>query len=140
MRVVSREFSALGQAPEFKPPKIVVTGQHVAKATVHYPPEVRAANAAGWVTGDVAVRPTARQACAFFNVSYARLRQAQARLGYRERNKRRSPNGNGTAVPAISPAISDAVLDNMIAELGPDRFWAALDRYTAPQLPLVAVG
>jgi hypothetical protein len=61
--------------------------------------------------------------------------EALRRLGEWRNN---NGNGNGAAVPVISPAISDSDIDHFIATAGPDRVWAALDRWTAPELPLVA--
>ena len=92
--------SALKQAPKPK----VVTGRRIAKSSVGYPPWARAEDAAGWLVGMVVVEPTAKMACATFNISYRRLREAQARI---ERNRhhfdenRGDGNGNGTngAVP-----------------------------------------
>jgi len=43
-------------------------------------------------------------------------------------------NGNGG-----SPAtLSDAVVEHIVAEVGVERIWRALDKLTQPQLPLQA--
>jgi hypothetical protein len=34
--------------------------------------------------------------------------------------------------------LSDAVIEHMVSEIGPDRILHALDRVTAPELPLAA--
>jgi hypothetical protein len=121
-------LSVLGQASA-KPTK-VVTGQRLAKAT-HYPKWERALDAALWLRGEVQVLPTTKDAAEFFGISVSLIAAAGRQ---HDEHTKLNGSGNGAAVPALS----DAVIDNMIAEIGPDRFWAALDRYTAPQLPLMA--
>jgi hypothetical protein len=67
-------------------------------------------------------------ACSVFSVSYARLRQAQARIEQRER-RRRALNGNGTA------PLGEATVERLIAQFGADRVLQALDRMTTPTPP-----
>ena len=117
------------QTPARRPK--TVTGQRIAKSSTRYPWWVRAENAALWLRGEVEVVRTAKMACAVFAISYPRLKKVQARL---DRNKHGNGNGTGTMV------LSDAVIDNMIMEIGPDRILAALDRVTQPQLPLEPAG
>ncbi len=69
-------------------------------------------------------------ACESFDVSYARLKQAQIKLGYRM--PKEHVNGNAVAIH------SDNEVDRLLAEIGPDRIWRALDRMTQPMRPLVA--
>jgi hypothetical protein len=121
------------QAPA-KPTK-TVTGQRLAKASSGYPWWVRAEDAARWLKGEVAIKPTAKLACAVFNVSYPRLKDAQERLDLNQHYfDEKHGNGNGTS----AAALSDAVIENVVLEIGPDRILAALDRVTAPELPLQA--
>jgi hypothetical protein len=122
--------NALKQAPKPK----VVTGQRLAKATVTYPVWRRAEDAVRWLRGELVVRPTVALACSTFGISYPSLKRAQAMLDeQRERTKHHgNGNGNGTTV------LSDAVIDGIVAEVGHDRIFAALDRATQPQLPLQA--
>jgi hypothetical protein len=114
-----------------KPVKLV-TAEFLNKAA-HFSKEDRAEFAAGWLRGLVAVKPTLALAALVFRVSTPLIVAARRQLD-------EHTNGTGTRItgPAISPVISDSVIDNMITELGPDRVWAALDRWTAPELPLVA--
>lgn len=37
-----------------------------------------------------------------------------------------------------SAVLSDSVLENLVREVGIDRVWRAVDRLTAPELPLIA--
>jgi hypothetical protein len=118
---------ALKQAPK---PKIV-TGQRLAKSSTGYPWWARAEDAARWLRGEVVVKPTAKLVCATFNISYPRLKQAQRQLALLERTKH---HGNGS----VAPAMSDDVVQRFVVEIGPDRILHALDRVTAPKLPLQA--
>jgi hypothetical protein len=117
--------------PSFTSAVKIVTGERIAKSSCGYLPQVRAEDAARWLRGEVVVRPTTKMACAVFGISYPRLRQAQKRLARLERSKHHI-NGNGSAV------LPDAVIDGIVAEVGHDRIFAALDRVTAPELPLAA--
>jgi hypothetical protein len=105
-----------------------VTGWRLAKPSSEYSPSARANDAAGWLEGRVAVRPTAKLACSVFSVSYARLRQAQARIEQRE-CRRRALNGNGTA------PLGEATVERLIVQFGADRVLQALDRMTTPTPP-----
>jgi hypothetical protein len=131
MPYVSSSTSAHGQAPA-RPPK-TVTGQRLAKSSTGYPWWARADDAARWLEGEVVVKPTAKLACATFNISYPRLKQAQRRLARLERSKHYD-NGNGS----VAPALSDDVVQRFVIEIGPDRILHALDRVTSPELPLQA--
>jgi hypothetical protein len=116
---------ARGQAPVL--PRKTVTAQHVAKATVHYPKWERAVDAALWGRGEIAIKPTLALAASVFGVSIPLVVEAGRRL-----DERRDGNGNGAV------ALSDAVVERMVAEIGVDRIWAAIDKLTQPQLPLQA--
>jgi hypothetical protein len=41
-------------------------------------------------------------------------------------------------VKASAHGLSNADIERLIVAVGPDRFWCALERVTAPELPLVA--
>jgi hypothetical protein len=110
-----------------KPVK-TITGLYLAKATRKYPAWRRAKDAVGWLKGEVVIVPTAKLACSVFSVSYPRLKQAQAQL---DRNKHHG-NGNG------APALSDEVVERIVAEVGVERIWRVVEKLTQPQLPLQA--
>jgi hypothetical protein len=42
------------------------------------------------------------------------------------------------AAPPIGVRLSDDAIDELVAEIGPDRILAALDRVTQPRLPQAA--
>jgi hypothetical protein len=115
------------------PVKVTIGALFLAKATRAYPAWRRAEDAARWMKGEVVITPTAKLACAIFRISYPRLKQAQTRL---ERNKHHVDwnhvDGNG------STELSDGVVERIVAEVGIERIWRALDKLTQPQLPLQA--
>jgi hypothetical protein len=114
-----------GQAPATR----VVTGQYIAKATVSYPYWYRASDAARWLRGELAIRPTLKLAAEVFGVSVPLVAAARERFERQERSKR---HVGGTT------ALSDSAIDNIVREVGPERVMCSLDRITQPQLPLVA--
>ena len=122
----------LGQsAPKVQIPAPIktVTGQYISKA-VHYSKADRAWEAALWLRGEATVKPTFQLAARVFHVSVSLVVDASHRLDeQREHGKR---NGTGTAV------LSDAVIENMVAEIGIDRVWRAVEKLTQPQFPLQA--
>jgi hypothetical protein len=128
MRALLRGTTALPQ--DLK----IVTGQRLAKSSCGYPWWARAEDAARWLKGEVVIAPTAKLACEVFRISYPRLKRARALLAVLERSKHHvdEKHVNGTTV------LSDAVIDGIVAEVGHDRIFAALDRATQPQLPLQA--
>ena len=139
MRDVFSPTPTLGQA--FAKPAKVVTGQFVARAT-HYTKWERARDAALWLRGEVQVVPTTKDAVEFFGISVSLI--AEAGRWHDEHTKL---NGNGTGNSTAVPALSDAIIDSVIAEIGPDRIlpligpdriFAFLDRVTQPELPLQA--
>ena len=69
-----------GRRSQVQTPPKIVTGQRLAKASVGYPALLRAEDAVRWQRGELQIKPTAKLAAAVFNVSYPRLKQAQARL------------------------------------------------------------
>jgi hypothetical protein len=105
-----------------------ITAQYISKAT-HYTKWERAHDAALWLRGELRIVPTTKLATRFFGVSAPLVVEAGRRYDEWRNN---GVNGNGT------PTLSDAVLDHMIIEIGPDRILAALDRVTQPTLPLQA--
>jgi hypothetical protein len=107
-------------------------GQFLAKATSAYPAWRRAEDAVRWLRGELQIKPTIKLAAEVFRVSHPRIKQAQARIEQRERNKRYASNGNGTTT------LSDSALERLVAEVGIDRVWRAVDKLTQPQLPLQA--
>jgi hypothetical protein len=128
MHGVSNLTAPLGQVAR-KPE--VVTGQRLAKSSVGYPLWVRAEDAARWLSGEVVVQPTAKMACQIFRVSYPVLKQAQALIG---QNKPRGDHVDGTGAATLS---DDEVVE-LIAWVGIDRTWRALEKLTQPELPLQA--
>ena len=110
----------------------IITGQRLAKASVGYPALLRAEDAVRWQRGELQIKPTAKLAAAVFNVSYPRLKQAQARLEPRKHSKHHGLNGGG-----MTP-LSDQALERIVAETGVERVWRVIDRLTAPELPLAA--
>jgi citrate lyase beta subunit len=90
------------------------------------------------VRGEVAIAPTLRLAANVFRVSAPQVAEARRLVEQLERGLHASAsananaNGNGNGVITLS----DAVIDHMVAEVGPDRFLASIDRLTQPQLPL----
>jgi hypothetical protein len=107
-----------------------VTGQHIAKATVNYAPQQRAADAARWLRGELSVKPTVALAARTFGVSVPLVAEARERFEQRERAKRFG-NG-GTAI------LSDSAVESLVREVGVERVWRAVDKLTSPELPLVA--
>jgi hypothetical protein len=122
--LVSRAATNGGQAPAIP----IVTGQHIAKATVTYGPQQRADDAARWLRGELSIKPTVALAARTFGVSVPLVVEAREQHERRQRAKR--CNG-GIAV------LSDSVLENMIRAVGVDRIWHAVDKLTEPQLPLM---
>jgi len=59
------------QTTATSPVPVIVTGQYPAKATVHYPRELRAYDAARWVRGEIQVLPTTKLAATVFGVPAA---------------------------------------------------------------------
>ena len=108
-----------------------VTGQYIAKATVGYPKWLRAHDAARWLRGQLAIKPTLKLAAETFGVSVPTVAAARERLERREQGKR---HANGGSVPGLS----DNAVERIVAEVGPERVMRALDRLTEPGLPLVA--
>jgi hypothetical protein len=106
-----------------------VTGQYLAKA-VNYPPRRRAADAAGWLCGQVTIKPTVKLAAEVFGVSVPLV--AAAHLW----SPRRASGLNSES--AAITTLSDDAIDRIVAEVGPERVMCSLDRFTQPQLPLVA--
>jgi hypothetical protein len=129
-------------------PLRVISGQFVAKATVNYPKWKRARDAALVLRGEAVVKPTLASLANTFRVSIPLIVKTGRLLDEHKRNKLHingNGSGNGTA------ALSDSVVENMVAEIGPDRILpfidpdrilAFLDRATQPQLqfPLQAAG
>jgi hypothetical protein len=115
-----------GQAPATR----VVTGQYLAKATVNYPKWHRAKDAARWLRGELAIKPTIKLAAKTFGVSLPLVAEAREWFAQQERAKHR---GNGG-----TSALSDSAIDNIVREVGPERVMCSLDRITQPQLPLAA--
>jgi hypothetical protein len=115
--------------PEKQAPTKVVTGQHIAKAHRAYTPWQRAEDAARWIKSEVQIVPTVKLAASVFNVSVPLVMKARAILDERSRRKHRA-NGSTT--------LSDAVVERIVTEVGPNRILHALDRVTQPQLPLQA--
>jgi hypothetical protein len=113
--LLSRVPTNGGQAPA----TATVTGQHIAKATVNYTPQQRAADAARWLRGELSIKPTVALAARTFGVSVPLVAEA------RERAKH-------------FPVLSDNVIENIVREVGVDRIWRAVDKLTSPELPLVA--
>jgi hypothetical protein len=114
-----------GQAPAPR----VVTGQYLAKAAVNYPKWYRAKDAARWLRGELAIKPTLKLACETFGVSVPLVAEARKYLEQQERSKRHSNGGTTT--------LSDSAIDNIVREVGPERVMCSLDRITQPSLPLV---
>jgi hypothetical protein len=106
-----------GQAPA---PRIV-TGQYLAKA-VNYPKWYRASDAARWLRGELAVKPTLKLAAETFGVSVPLVAAARERFEQQERSKH---HGNGG-----TSALSDSAIDNIVREVGPERVMCSLDRIT----------
>ena len=117
-----------GQAPA----TAIVTGEHIARATVNYAPRQRAADAARWLRGQLTIKPTVALAARTFCVSVPLVAEARERLDQRERGKRHA-NGGGT------PNLSDSAIDNIVREVGVERVWAAVERATQPPLPFMTV-
>jgi hypothetical protein len=111
-----------------KPVK-TITGLYLAKATRKYPAWRRAKDAVGWLKGEVVIVPTAKLACSVFSVSYPRLKQAEAWHHFEK-------HVNGTGAGAT--ALSDEVVERIVAEVGVERIWRVVEKLTQPELPLVA--
>ena len=92
-----------------------ITGQHIAKA-VHYSKWERAHDAALWCHGEVVVKPTLALAAAVFHVSVPLVVEAGHQL---VEHRKLHTNGNGTSITVLS----DAVIENMVAEIGIERVW-----------------
>src|SRR6516164_536266 len=120
-RLLSRIPTNSGQAPATP----VVTGQHIAKATVNYAPQQRAADAARWLRGELSIEPTVALAARTFGVSAPLITEARERLEQRERAKHLA-------------ALSDNVIERIVREVGVERVWRVVDKLTSPELPLVA--
>jgi hypothetical protein len=103
----------------------IVTGQHIAKATVNYAPQQRAADAARWLRGELSIKPTVALAARTFGVSAPLIAEARERLEQRERAKRLT-------------VLSDNAIERIVREVGVERIWRAVDKLTSPELPLVA--
>jgi hypothetical protein len=123
--LVSRAATNGGQAPAIP----IVTGQHIAKATVNYGPQQRADDAARWLRGELSIKPTVALAARTFGVSVPLVVEAREQHERRQHAKRF--NGGITV-------LSDSVIENMVREVGVDRIWRAIDKLTQPELPLVA--
>jgi hypothetical protein len=124
----------------------VISSLHLAKAFRSYPKWRRALYAAGWVRGEVIVTPTIELAASVFGISPPLVKAQLEREYVRDcdqghvldRDHRRparagQPQGNGSASD-----LSDDAIDRLVAEVGVDRIWRALDKLTQPQLPLQA--
>jgi len=103
----------------------IVTGQHIAKATVNYAPQQRATDAARWLRGELSIKPTVALAARTFGVSVPLITEARERLEQRERAKCRT-------------VLSDNAIERIVREVGIERIWRAVDKLTSPELPLVA--
>ena len=103
----------------------IVTGQHIAKATVNYAPQQRATDAVRWLRGELSIKPTVALAARTFGVSVPLITEARERLEQRERAKHLA-------------ALSDNVIERIVREVGVERVWQAVDKLTSPELPLVA--
>jgi hypothetical protein len=124
--LLSRVPTNGGQAPATP----IVTGQRIARATINYAPQQRAADAARWLRGELSIKPTVALAARTFGVSVPLVVEAHERLEQSERAKRFG-NG-GTAI------LSDSAIEKLVREVGVDRVWRAVDKLTSPELPLVA--
>jgi hypothetical protein len=117
----------LGQAPA-KPIK-TISGLRLGKAVRRYAKRRRAQDAARWIRGEVViVTPTIKLAASVFGVS-APLVRAQL-----DRCAKHHANGNGDGITTLS----DDVVERIVAEVGVERVWRAVDRLTQPTLPLQA--
>jgi hypothetical protein len=116
-----------GSVPKVQPPGKIVSSQYLVKA-FRYPKWKRALGAAAWIRGEISVTPTLKLAACVFGVSVPRVKAALERCA-----KHHAAGTGGDSYP-----ISDAALDRLVAEIGPDRILGALDRVTQPQLPLQA--
>ena len=103
----------------------IVTGQHIAKATVNYAPQQRATDAVRWLRGELSIKPTVALAARTFNVSVPLITEARERLEQRERAKHLA-------------ALSDNAVERIVREVGVERVWRVVDKLTSPELPLVA--
>jgi hypothetical protein len=106
-----------------------ITGQFIARATVHYPSWQRAEDAVRWLRGELQIKPTVKQAGEIFRVSAPLMKAARERLERHERSKRHANSSGG------APTLSDSVIDNIVREVGVERIWASIDRLTQPSLP-----
>src|SRR5262249_33758345 len=91
----------------------IVTGQHIAKATVNYAPQQRATDAARWLRGELSIKPTVALAARTFDVSVPLITEARARLEQRERAKHVA-------------ALSDNAIEHIVREVGVERIWRAV--------------
>lgn len=114
-----------GKSPAGK----TVTGEYIAKASRHYSSRQRAVDAARWIRGQLQIKPTLKLAAKTFGVSIPLVAAARERLEQQDKHR---ANGNGTTT------LSDSAVENIVAEVGVDRVWRAIEKLTQPQLPLVA--
>jgi hypothetical protein len=111
-------------------PARVIGRVFIAKAFRNYPAPNRARDAAAWVRGEVAVKPTIKTAADVFDVSAAAVRAELERW-----SKHRAGNG---ATIANGHTLSDDALDQIVGTIGADRVQQAHDRLAQPPLPLHA--
>src|SRR4051812_44668873 len=97
-------LSPFSKAPTTNGQVPTVTGQHIAKATVNYAPQQRAADAARWLRGELLIKPTVALAARTFGVSVPLVVEA------RERAKRAKRFANGSNVSGLS----DHVLESLV--------------------------
>jgi len=105
--------------------KKAIRGQFIARATISYPRNCRAEDAAQWLRGKVEVVPTLKLAAETFGVQPAEVTAARQRLEQRERAKHFA-------------VLSDNAIERIVCEVGVDRVFRAVDKLTSPELPLVA--
>jgi len=118
-----------GQGPQKKAipakPIKILSGLHLGKVR-RCAKRGRAQDAAGWILGEVVIiDPTIKLAASLFGISAALVReQLQLRAKHHA-----DGNSNG---------ITDDVVERIVAEIGVERIWCAVDKLTSPELPLVA--
>ena len=118
-----------GQASDTK--VTVVTGQYIARATVNYPSRQRAEDAVRWFRGELTIKPTLKLAAETFGISIPLVMEARRHLAQVERLRRlhqTDNDGGGTT------ALSDSAVENIVAEVGVERIWRAVDKLTQPPL------
>ena len=106
-----------------------ISALHISKARKTYFKHQRVVDAAGWVRGEVRVAPTLKLAAAVFGVPLAEIRRL---VRWRKQHDLGKQSNGGTT------ALSDTAIDNIVMEIGPERFLQSIDRLTQPKLPLVA--